>query len=141
MSLNKVMLIGNVGQAPDVNQTDKGKVATFNLGITERYRSQDGERKENTEWIKIVAWRNTAEIIEKYVAKGSQLYVEGKIRTRSWSDNDGNKRYVTEVIADSVQMLGRKENGQQNAPQQTVPQHTTPIVDGVVEPQDDDLSF
>lgn len=97
--------------------------------------------KENTEWIKIVAWRNTAEIIEKYVAKGSQLYVEGKIRTRSWSDNDGNKRYVTEVIADSVQMLGRKENGQQVAPQQTVPQHTTPIVDGVVEPQDDDLPF
>ena len=108
MSLNKVMLIGNVGQDPEVRYLDN-KVATFRLATTERYKDRNsGETREITEWHSVVAWRNSADIVEKYVKKGTQLYVEGRLRTRSWDDQNGNKRYTTEIIADSLQLLGKK---------------------------------
>ena len=114
MALNKVMLIGNVGRDPEVRYLDgqngNAKVATFTLATTERYRDRNGEMKENTEWHNIVVWRNLADIVEKYVAKGTQLYVEGRLRTRSWDDQSGNKRYTTEIQADTVQLLGRKSD-------------------------------
>lgn len=120
MALNKVMLIGNVGQDPTVRYLDQGpqnpngntKVATFTLATSERYRDRSNELRENTEWHNIVAWRNSADIVEKYVKKGTQLYIEGKLRTRSWTDQTGNKRYTTEVVVDSLQLLGRRSDGE-----------------------------
>lgn len=112
MSLNKVMLIGNVGKDPEVRYLDgasgNAKVATFTLATTERYKDRNGETKENTEWHNIVAWRGLADICEKYVKKGTQVYIEGRIRTRSWDDQSGGKRYTTEIMADNMQLLGRK---------------------------------
>lgn len=108
------MLIGNVGRDPEVRyldgQSGNAKVATFTLATTERYRDRNGETRENTEWHNIVAWRNTADVVEKYVRKGTQLYIEGRIRTRSWDDQTGNKRYTTEIIADTLQLLGKRSD-------------------------------
>ena len=130
MSLNKAMLIGNVGRDPEVRYREGNngaKVATFTLATTERYRDRNGETRENTEWHNIVTWRNTADVVEKYVRKGSQLYIEGRIRTRSWDDQSGNKRYTTEIIADTLQLLGKKSDnpavqGGYQQPQQTYQQ-------------------
>ena len=121
------MLIGNVGRDPEVRYLEGNngaKVATFTLATTERYRDRNGETRENTEWHNIVAWRNTADVVERYVRKGTQLYIEGRIRTRSWDDQSGNKRYTTEIIADTLQLLGKKsdnpaaQGGQQGGYQQ-----------------------
>ena len=122
MSLNKVMLIGNVGNDPEVrylesnpqNPQANAKVASFRLATTERYRDRNGETRENTEWHNIVVWRNNADVVEKFVHKGSQIYIEGKRRTRQWTDQTGNKRYTTEVVADSIQLLGKRQDGDQN---------------------------
>ncbi len=124
--INKVILIGNVGQNPEVRYTgdasNGAKVATIRLATTERYRDRNGNLQEHTEWHSVVVWRNTADVVEKYVKKGTQLYIEGRLRTRSWDDQNGNKRYVTEIMADTLQLLGRRQDGQdQNgygAPQQ-----------------------
>lgn len=118
MSLNKVMLIGNVGKDPEVRYLDNGsnpnvgntKVATFPLATTERYRDRNGELRENTEWHNIVAWRNNADVADKFVKKGTQLYIEGRLRTRSWTDQNGQKRYTTEITADNLQLLGKKSD-------------------------------
>ncbi len=114
MSLNKVMLIGNVGRDPEVRYLDgnsgNAKVATFTLATTERYRDRNGETRENTEWHNIVAWRGNADVVERFVKKGTQLFIEGRIRTRSWDDQSGNKRYTTEIIADNLQLLGKKSD-------------------------------
>lgn len=115
MSVNKVILVGNVGRDPEVRYLDGGqqgqqtKVATFTLATSERYRDRSGELRENTEWHNIVAWRQSADICERFVKKGTQLYIEGKLRTRSYSDATGNKKYTTEVVVDSLQLLGRRE--------------------------------
>ena len=139
MSLNKAMLIGNVGRDPEVRYLDgnsgQAKVATFTLATTERYRDRNGETRENTEWHNIVAWRNTADVVERFVKKGTQLYIEGRIRTRSWDDQSGNKRYTTEIIADTLQLLGKKSDnpgGQgtyqsQGAPAQPSYQQPAPV--------------
>ena len=126
MSLNKAMLIGNVGKDPEVRYLDgsngQAKVATFTLATTERYRDRNGETRENTEWHNIVAWRSTADVVERFVRKGTQVYIEGRLRTRSWDDQTGNKRYTTEIIVDNLQLLGKKSDnpgGQQGGyPQQ-----------------------
>lgn len=118
MSVNKVILVGNVGKDPEVRYLEGGTaVCSFPLATSETYRNRDGDRVTTTEWHNVVLWRGLAEIAEKYVRKGSQLYIEGKIRTRSWDDRDGNKRYTTEVIADTMQMLGKRtEEAQQQQP-------------------------
>ena len=120
MSLNKAMLIGNVGKDPEVRYLDgsngQAKVATFTLATTERYRDRNGETRENTEWHNIVAWRNTADVVEKFVKKGTQVYIEGRIRTRSWDDQTGNKRYTTEIMADTLQLLGKKADNPAGTP-------------------------
>lgn len=124
--INKVILVGNVGQDPEVRYTgdanNGAKVATLRLATTERYRDRNGNLQEHTEWHSVVVWRNTADVVEKYVRKGTQLYIEGKLRTRSWDDQNGNKRYVTEILADTLQLLGRKQDSQggngYGAPQQ-----------------------
>lgn len=110
MALNKVLLIGNVGKEPDVRHLESGvAVASFTLATSERYKDRNGESKELTEWHNIVAWRQLADLASNYIHKGSQIYVEGRIRTRSWDDQGGAKRYVTEILADTIQLLGRKD--------------------------------
>ena len=125
MALNKVMLIGNVGNDPEIRYLDSNpqspqgnaKVASFRLATTERYRDRNGETHENTEWHSIVAWRSSADYVEKYVHKGSQLYIEGKLRTRQWTDQSGNKRFTTEIQADNMQLLGKRPDSQQGQQQ------------------------
>ena len=105
MSLNEVMLIGRLGADPEIRYTQDGKpVATFRIA-TNRYWNEDGERKEKTDWHRIVAWNRLAEIAGEYLEKGRLVYVEGRLETRSWEDQDGIKRWVTEIIARDIQML------------------------------------
>ena len=110
-SLNRALLIGNVGNDPEIRtlNNEQGKVASFRLATTERYKDRNGEVKENTEWHQIVAWGKLADIVEKFVKKGSQVYAEGKITTRRWTDKDGNDRFTTEIRAEGIQILGKKE--------------------------------
>ncbi len=111
MSLNKVLLIGNVGKDPEVRNLESGaKTASFTLATSERYKDRSGETKEMTEWHNIVAWRGLADLAENFIRKGSQIYVEGRIRSRSYTDRDGNTKYITEIQADSIQLLGRKSD-------------------------------
>jgi single-strand DNA-binding protein len=113
MSVNKVILVGNLGKDPELRYTPSGTaVATFSLATTERYKDRDGQRQEKTEWHNIVAWRQLAEICGKFLHKGKQGYIEGKIQTRSYDDRDGNKRYITEIVVDQMQMLGTKDDSQ-----------------------------
>ncbi len=110
--VNKVILIGNVGADPDIKYLDGGvAVARFSLATTESYKNKNGERVDQTEWRNIVLWRNLAEIAEKYVKKGMRLYIEGRIRNRSWEDQNGVKKYMTEIQGDSMQMLSPKQEG------------------------------
>lgn len=117
MSVNKVILIGNVGQDPEVRHLDKDvAVANFSLATSESYTAKNGEKVTTTEWHNIVVWRGLAKVVEQYVHKGDKLYIEGRIRTRSWDDKDGNKRYTTEIYADNMEMLtprGQAAGGQQ----------------------------
>lgn len=135
MSVNKVILIGNVGKDPDIRYLDNNVcVASFTLATTERgYTTASGAQiPDRTEWHNIVLWRGLAEIAEKYVRKGSPLYIEGKIRTRSWDDKSGVRRYTTEIYADNMELLGRKSDmtatptvnpTYQMQPQQTQPEN------------------
>ena len=151
MSLNKVMLIGNVGDDPKIrylepnpqNPSAAPKVATFRLATSERFRDRSGELRENTEWHSIVAWRNSADICEKYVRKGTQLYIEGKLRSRQWTDQNGGTRYVTEVIVDNLQLLTRKQEGQQGdaSPQAAALPPEKPVAAAAQASPDDDLPF
>ncbi len=109
MSVNKAILVGNVGKDPEVRYLEGGtSVASFSLATSEVYKNKSGEKVTQTEWHNIVAWRHLAELAEKYITKGKQLYIEGRITNRTWDDKDGIKRYTTEIVANSIQMLGRK---------------------------------
>lgn len=111
MSVNKVILVGNVGKDPEIRHLDSGvAVATFSLATSETYTAKNGERVTSTEWHNIVLWRGLADVAEKYVKKGMQLYIEGRIRSRSYDDKDGVKRYITEINGDVMRMLGSKES-------------------------------
>lgn len=125
MSINKVILIGNCGKAPEVRSLQGGaKVATITLATTEKFKD-----REETEWHTITFWNNLAEVVEKYVDKGSQLYVEGKIKTEKFKGNDGADKYVTRIVASTLQLLGSKKDSQ-SAPQSPAPQQkpkTTPL--------------
>lgn len=118
--VNKVILVGNVGIDPEVRTLENGtKVARVRLATTERlFDRQANETKEHTEWHTITLWRGLADVVDKYVRKGTQLYIEGRLRTREWMDKDNNKRYTTEVLADNMNLLGRRSDNQQGAPVQ-----------------------
>ena len=116
MSLNKVMLIGNVGRDPNVRYLEGNnpgaqgrKVATFTLATSERFRDRNGETRENTEWHNIVAWGQPADVCERFVHKGTQLYIEGRLRTRKYTDSQGVEKYTTEINVDTLQLLGRRD--------------------------------
>jgi single-strand DNA-binding protein len=107
-SLNKAILIGNLGKDPEVRAIPSGaKVANFSIATTESYTDKNGQKVDKTEWHNIVMWRGLAEVAEKYLRKGSQVYIEGRLQTRSWDDQNGQKRYTTEIVADNMVMLGR----------------------------------
>ena len=110
--VNKVILVGNLGKDPEVRYLDGGvAVANFPLATSESYKDKSGNRIDQTEWHNVVLWRGLAEITEKYLKKGSQVYIEGKIRSRSWDDKEGIKRYTTEIVADNMTMIGsRRDN-------------------------------
>jgi len=111
-SVNKVIIVGNVGRDPELRYTQSGQpVASFSIATNERFKDRDGNWKDRTEWHRIVAWARLAEICGEYQRKGSQVYVEGRIQTRDWEDKEGNKRQTTEIIALSMQMLGRRGEG------------------------------
>ena len=152
MSVNKVILIGNVGKDPEIRHLDTGvAVANFTLATSESYVAKNGEKVTTTEWHNIVLWRGLAEVAEKYVTKGRQLYIEGRIRTRNYDDKDGNKRYITEIYGDTMQMLGSKaddnKSGTGQYAQNQSSQSSIPPVSMANEPEmdesggDEDLPF
>ena len=140
------MFIGNVGDTPKVvllNTNDKNgnsnKVANFSLATSEKYRDKNNELVEKTEWIPVVAFGNNANLAEKFIKKGTQLYVEGKYRTRNWTDDKGEKHYTTEIVAYEINLLGKRPTADQ-APQQPVVPAYEPVYQGplpTVEPVDD----
>lgn len=128
--VNKVILIGNVGADPEIRTLESGvKVARVRMATTERSRNREtGDTTEHTEWHSITLWRGLADVVDRYVRKGSQIYVEGRIRTREWTDQSGNKRYSTEILADTMNLLGRRSDSPQQgaAPQSGYQQSTQP---------------
>ena len=139
MAVNKVILIGNVGKDPEVRYVESNvAVANFPLATSERgYTSRSGAQiPERTEWHNIVLWRGLAEVAEKYVKKGTQLYIEGKLRTRSWTDSNNVVRYTTEIFADNMEILSRRDS---NTSQQAQ-QESAPVANPIVE-ESDELPF
>lgn len=141
MSVNKVILLGHIGQDPEVKYLDGGViVANFSLATSEKFKNRSGEEVESTEWHRVVAYGKTAQLIEKYIKKGDKLYIEGKLKTRSW-EKEGTKHYLTEIIVNEVQFLGAKKSTE-NVPGQPA-QYTTaqPVAPASNEPVDDQLPF
>lgn len=136
--VNKVILVGNVGRDPEVRYLDSGVAkASFSLATSETYKDKSGQKVSQTEWHNIVVWRGQAEVIEKYVKKGDRLYIEGKIKSRDYTDKEGVKKYITEIVVDNFQMLGspnrgNNQNANDKAPD-SAPENT--------EQPDDDLPF
>jgi single-strand DNA-binding protein len=111
-SVNKVILIGRLGKDPEMRFTQGGRAVTsFSLATNENWTDQSGERQERTEWHRIVTWGKLAENCAKLLNKGKQVYIEGRLQTRSWDDRDGNKRYTTEIVANAMQILSAMEGG------------------------------
>lgn len=143
--VNKVILIGNVGADPEVRYLDGGvAVANLRLATTESYKNKNGEKVDQTEWHSIVLWRGLAEIVEKYVKKGMRLYIEGRIRTRTWDDQSGNKRYTTEIYADNMQMLsfGKQEGAENHGGNKSYEASSAPMPENPAPANEsDDLPF
>src|SRR5664279_4581359 len=124
MSINKVILVGNVGKDPVVRYFDKGVAkATFPLATSETYTNQQGETITSTEWHNIVLWRALAEVAEKTIKKGSQVYIVGKIKTRSYVDKDGVNKYITEILADTLLLLEKKQSQVTSSSQENLPKN------------------
>jgi single-strand DNA-binding protein len=139
MSLNKVMLIGNLGRDPEVRFTQGGTpVANFTLATNERWTDQSGEKQERTEWHRIVVWGKQAEIAGEYLRKGRQIFVEGALQTREWTDKDGHKRYTTEIKAMRFQMLGGRDDRDASG---GAPEPADARADGGGGYQEDDIPF
>jgi single-strand DNA-binding protein len=142
--INKAILIGNLGKDPELRYTPGGQaVASFSLATSEKWRDKDGVMQDKTEWHNIVVWGRQAEMAKEYLSKGRQVYIEGRIQTRSWEDKDGNKRYTTEIVAQRVQFLGAKGAGaggaatEKELPPGDYPE--PPAAD--ISAEDDDLPF
>jgi len=141
--VNKVILIGNLGADTEVRNLESGvKVATLNLATSESYKDKNGERQTNTEWHRIVLWRGLADVASNYLKKGSQVYIEGRLRTRSYEDKDGKTRYVTEIEGRELTMLGRKDGESSIPAPQDPPATQKPEQTGDTSNNDkDDLPF
>jgi len=145
MSVNKVILVGNLGQDPKSFQVSSGLKVSFSLATSEKWKSQDGENKEKTEWHNIIVWGKQAEFAEKYLSKGRLVYIEGRIQTRTYEDN--GKKYITEIIAQNLQALdkGSKESSDRSSGE-SEEKKTKKILpkedkDNINEPEDDDMAW
>ncbi len=137
-----MILVGNLGMDPEVMTLESGtKMARFSLATNEYYRNKDGEMVSRTEWHRVVLWRNRAELAEKYLSKGRQVYIEGRLRTRQWQDKDGNQRYTTEIVGDIMNFLGGQggPDTQPEEPRDSTPPSDSPAPD--TPPEEDDLPF
>jgi single-strand DNA-binding protein len=138
-SLNKVLLIGNLGRDPELRYTPSGRaVANFSMATTEQWKDKEGQRQDRTDWHNIVLWGRQAEIAKDYLRKGKQIYLEGRIQTRSYEDKDGNKKWITEIIGDRFLMLGRKGDQGDTADEFPPPPEPNSASSGT---GDDDLPF
>ncbi len=136
--VNKVILIGYLGADPEIRYTADGTaVTTFRIATSRQWTNKNGERVDQTEWHRIVAWRRLGEICAQYLSKGKQVYIEGRLQTRSWEDRDGNRRWTTEIIAENMQMLGKAGDVMD------VPESAAPVQEDMVDetPLDDDIPF
>ena len=125
--LNKITLIGHLGKDPEVKHLDSGKtVANFSIATSDNWKHKNGEKQSSTEWHNIVCWEKLGEIAEKYLNKGSLIYLEGKLTTRTWEDKDGNTRYTTEVLANTIKMLGGKNGEAKKEEPETEPEEEEP---------------
>jgi single-strand DNA-binding protein len=142
-SVNKVILVGNVGADPEVKYTPSGiPVGKFSLATNERFKNKSGEWQDRTEWHNIVAWQRLAEIVGEYVSKGSKVYIEGKLQTSSWEDQrSGEKKYRTEIVARDIVLLGLRENGNSKPEPATNGEQREPDDAGPVEITDEDIPF
>ncbi|HOP07413.1 MAG TPA: single-stranded DNA-binding protein [candidate division Zixibacteria bacterium] len=140
MSVNKAILIGRLGKDPELRYTQSGKaVASFSLATSERWKGQDGQMQESTTWHNIVAWGRQAELAKEYLSKGREVYIEGRIQNRSYDDKDGNKRYISEVITQTIQFLGgRGDSGGGSGGGDSIPPGPPPPETAG---EDDDLPF
>ncbi len=139
--INKVILIGNLGKDPDVIAFDNGvKKASFSLATTESYKNKEGNRVDQTEWHNIVLWRGLAEVAEKYLKKGHQIYLEGKIKTRMY-EQDGVKKYITEIYGDNMTMLGSKRDSGETGERVYEDKAASGVEDAEMETPADDLPF
>ncbi|MGB2768948.1 MAG: single-stranded DNA-binding protein [Candidatus Zixiibacteriota bacterium] len=135
--VNKVILIGNLGKDPELRYLPSGQAVTkFSLATGSRWKDKEGQWQDRTDWHNIVAFGKTAEICNEYLKKGSQVYIEGRIQTRSYDDRDGNKKWITEIIAQTMQMLGRKGEAEEEIPETAEEPQT-----GETKSEDDDLPF
>lgn len=139
--VNKAIILGNLGNDPDMRYTSSGSaVANITIATSETWKDKEsGEKQEKTEWHRVSAFGKLAEIIGEYLRKGSQVYIEGRIQTRKWQDKDGNDRYTTEIIANELQMLGGKNNNDEQPQQNATPQDSSPAV--ASNDFDDDIPF
>jgi len=137
-SVNKVILVGNLGRDPEVRYTPSGTaVANFSLATTENWTNKEGQKESRTEWHRVVAWGRLGEICGEYLSKGKQVYIEGRIRTNEWEDQEGNKRQTKEIVALTMQMLGAKTGGETYADEGPASEPKS----GPRQPIDDDIPF
>jgi single-strand DNA-binding protein len=148
MSVNKVILVGRLGKDPETRYTGSGQqVCNFSMATDETYKDRSGERQKRTEWHKIVMWGRLAEIAQQYLKRGSLIYVEGRLQTRQWDDQAGNKRYTTEIVANVMKMLGSRGEGAPGGGSSEAGGRHAPEPDMIEEPQagpaisDEDIPF
>ncbi|MCB2219623.1 MAG: single-stranded DNA-binding protein [Bacteroidetes bacterium] len=139
--VNRAILIGNLGRDPEIMTFDNGvKKASFPLATTESYKNREGQRVDTTEWHNVVLWRGLAEVAERFLKKGNQVYIEGKIKTRSY-EQEGIKKFITEIFADNMTMLGRKDSSDSGETQQSQQKPSSKPEEPEIEAPDDDLPF
>jgi single-strand DNA-binding protein len=145
MSVNQIYLLGRCGKDAEVRMAGQNKVATFSLCTGGKYKTNDGREIDDTAWHSIVAWRNLAELAEKYIRKGSQILVIGRLTYRKYTGNDGVERNVTEIIADKIELCGARESAPSQSPAPSPaparPQYQTTQMPAAGEPEDGDLPF
>jgi single-strand DNA-binding protein len=141
-SVNKVILVGNLGRDAELRYTPGGAaVATLNMATTEVWNDKGGQRQEKTEWHRVVLWGKTAESLNEYLTKGKQIYVEGRLQTRKWQDKDGQDKYTTEIRGDRVVLLGSAGGGRQQPRAAAAPGMDDPMGEPTAEITDDDIPF
>lgn len=140
--VNKVILLGNLGRDPEVRNLESGaKVASFSLATNRTYKSQDGKKVDETEWHNVVLWGNLADLAEKFLAKGRQVYIEGRIRTRQWEDKEGQKRYTTEIVGENMTFVGGGRDQRDDAPPPPSDEDAPDALPGSNQQEGDDLPF